>query len=415
MRLLFLSNFYPPHSQGGYEQLCREVALLLVERGHEVVVVSGKVRPSAASQYDGPVRVHRLIELEVEGGLARTAAKLLSGGKGRGERRSVAAVKRVIDEFDPDVALIWGMWNVPRVVPAAVESLLPTAYYLCDYWPTLPNAYLQRLDEQPRSRIGRLPKRLMSAWFRPTLVVEPPIGPLFAHVTCVSQAIRDILTAHGIESSNALIRNGIQLSDFVSGVAKRPRDGEPLHLVYAGRVTPDKGVSTAIDAVRLLEARESGMVYLTIFGDGETHYLHALRNQVDGERLPVNFRGFIPRAAMPGVLSRASILILPSIVAEALPRVILEAMAAGLVVIGTTTGGTGEVLVEGETGLTFCAGDAADLARQIDRLAGDPELRARLTHTGREVVLRDYSIDHTVDQLEALLCQIARPNEVAKV
>jgi 2-deoxystreptamine N-acetyl-D-glucosaminyltransferase/2-deoxystreptamine glucosyltransferase len=116
---------------------------------------------------------------------------------------------------------------------------------------------------------------------------------------------------------------------------------------------------------------------------------------------------------MPAALAREAVLVLPSIVAEALPRVMLEAMAAGLVVVGTTTGGTGEVLRDGETGLTFRAGDAADLARQIERLAGDPELRARLAAAGRKAVRRDFSIDRTVDQLEALLCQIARQHEVA--
>ena len=412
MRLLFLSNFYPPHGEGGYEQLCREVAHRMAGRGHAVMVLTSAGAPVEAS--DGPVLVRRALALEVEGGLAQTATKLAFGGRAASERRGVAAVERAVDEFAPDAALVWGMWNVPRVVPAAAERLLPTAYYLCDYWPALPDAYVERLQAPSRGAGGRWPKRLLATVFLRRLMTEPRVSPAYRHVACVSEAIRELLCAQGIDCSRvAIIRNGISLSDFADGDSERPRDDAPLRLVYAGRVTPDKGAATAVDALALLEARSRGMAHLSIYGDGDAGYLNTLRAQVGAARLPVTFHGFVPRDEMPAALARETVLILPSLVAEALPRVMLEAMAAGLAVIGTTTGGTGEVLREGETGLTFRAGDAADLARQIERLAGDPALRARLAAAGRELVLRDFSIDHTVDQLEALLRRIARQQEVA--
>ena len=82
-------------------------------------------------------------------------------------------------------------------------------------------------------------------------------------------------------------------------------------------------------------------------------------------------------------------------------------MAAGLVVIGTTTGGTGEILVEGETGLTFPAGDAEQLAAQIRRLVDDPVLCRRLGDSGCRTVREYYTLGRMVDELEAELFTIA--------
>jgi glycosyltransferase involved in cell wall biosynthesis len=80
-----------------------------------------------------------------------------------------------------------------------------------------------------------------------------------------------------------------------------------------------------------------------------------------------------------------------------------EAMASGLVVIGTTTGGTKEILRDGETGLTFAPEDADGLAKQVTRLIVDPELCCRLSKAGRQTVLENFTLEKMVEQIEAYL------------
>lgn len=401
MRILFLSNFYPPQNQGGYEQLCREVAHHLAGRGHQVAVLTSGDEPAGA--VDGLVRVIRAMELEVEGGLAQTAARLAFGGRAASERHNIAVVEQVVGDLAPEAALVWGMWNVPRVVPAAVERLLPTAYYICDYWPALPDAYIQRLEAPARRSGGRIPKRVLSALLLPRKKARPRVNLGFRHPACVSFAVRDQLVRQGIPIRHAsIIRNGIQLDDYLRIRSNpAPADG-CLRLVYSGRIAPDKGIHTAVEAIRLVE-RAGIQVGLDIFGQGDPTYTTRLTREVQESNLPVHFHGFIPRESVPAMLAERHALIFPSEWEEPLARSVLEAMAAGLVVIGTTTGGTGEVLREGETGLTFRPGDAADLGRQIIRLAGDPHLRERLAASGQALVLREFDILSTVDQLEALL------------
>ncbi len=149
-RLLFVSNYYPPHALGGYEMWCHEVATGLRARGHHVSVLTSRVSGRASSDHvDGPV--YRTLYLELEGGLLHTIGRL-SWTRDRRERENLVRVERLLHQIQPDWVVLWGMWNVPRSVPAALERWMPgrVIYYLCDYWPTLPSAYLQRWREPAR-------------------------------------------------------------------------------------------------------------------------------------------------------------------------------------------------------------------------------------------------------------------------
>jgi len=75
-------------------------------------------------------------------------------------------------------------------------------------------------------------------------------------------------------------------------------------------------------------------------------------------------------------------------------------MACGLVVIGTTTGGTPEILTDGENGLTFKAGDGAMLAEKIARVLREPSLRPRLARAARRTVEERFTMQRMVEELE---------------
>ena len=106
------------------------------------------------------------------------------------------------------------------------------------------------------------------------------------------------------------------------------------------------------------------------------------------------------------LLRECDVCIFPSQWDEPLARAMQEAMACGLVVVGTTTGGSKELLVEGRTGLTFEPEDSDGLARQLCRVVGDPALRARLARAGRRAVVARFGLDRMIDQLEGALRQV---------
>jgi glycosyltransferase involved in cell wall biosynthesis len=109
---------------------------------------------------------------------------------------------------------------------------------------------------------------------------------------------------------------------------------------------------------------------------------------------------------MPAQLATHDVLIFPSEWPEPLARMTQEAMASGAVVVGTITGGTGEILIDGETGLVFPPGDAPALARCIRRLQTDPALFSHLARNGRQCVEDKFSFRRMLDQVETVLAEV---------
>ena len=78
-------------------------------------------------------------------------------------------------------------------------------------------------------------------------------------------------------------------------------------------------------------------------------------------------------------------------------------MAAGLTVIGTLTGGTGEILRHEVTGLTCAPSDSQDMAQQMERILKEPMLRYQLANHAQLIVLQRYTLERMVDHIQNLL------------
>jgi glycogen synthase len=411
MQLLFLSNLYPPYALGGYEQWCQEVAIALAERGHTVDVLTARVGAAAPHSQEDGVTVHRQLHLEVTGGLSQTAFRLLFN-RTRLEAANLRTVRSLITATQPDAALIWGMWNVPHTVPALVEELMPgrVVYYLCDYWLTLPNAYIQRWHEPARShwRALQWTKQRLGDYFLTRLTAEPAIPLRLEQPICVSRAVRKLLVANGAPVAHGqIVYGGTQVKQFLANSIHQDEQPDPvLRLLYVGRLVADKGVHDVLTALQHLKNDHNGStVTLDVYGEGDPDYTTSLLTYVQEHKLErqVTFHGSVPRANIPAILAQHDVLLFPSVWPEPFARTVLEAMAAGLAVIGTTTGGTGEILQHGQTGLTYPAGNAQALAEQIAQLAHDPAGRIRLARAGQARVMAEFTFERMVDELEATL------------
>ena len=141
MRLLNLTNFYPPHARGGYEEWCEEVTNALRARGHTVTVLTSRFRGTSVVGPDPPW-VHRDLHLEMDLAPLRNAVRFFTVRQEQ-ERANLDRLSAWVDAFDPECILVWGMWNLHRSLPALAERLRPNrvAYYFGDYWPALPSQY----------------------------------------------------------------------------------------------------------------------------------------------------------------------------------------------------------------------------------------------------------------------------------
>lgn len=196
-----------------------------------------------------------------------------------------------------------------------------------------------------------------------------------------SRDVSVVLRAKGFRGRVAHIPLGVDLDRFADASAadvgaRRPRIG------FLGRLEPVKGLPVLVDAL----ARLTTPATLMIGGHGPER--ERLRDLVAAAGLDdrVIFRGPIAYADVPGFLRALDVLVLPSVTLppehkEQFGRVLIEAMAAGVPVVGSSSGGIPEVI--GEAGLVVPEGDAAGLADALDRVLTDGELRATLVARGR--------------------------------
>ena len=409
MRILFLTNYYPPHEVGGYEQLCRDVAVRLEARGHTVAVLTSDRGMARGQAVDEP-GVFRRLRLLPQYGVRMSPAVQFFLTRCSIEARNRHTCRAVVDQFGPDVIFVWNLEGLPYELALDAESWPGTAvaYWLAHYSPAQADSYWRYWAQAPgqRAYLGR-PKELLGRVALAQLRREgKPVRPRMQHVAVVSEWMRrkgwaeDTLPTHA-----EVIYNGVETDLFFRPVPP-PDAAPPIRLLLAGRVSPDKGIHIAIEAVgKLAQARPQRDFRLVIAGSGPAAYLTQLQQCAVsyGVEGLVSFTGWLPREQMPNLMHTCHIQVLTAIYPEAFARVVLEGMAAGLAVVGTLTGGTGELLEDGANGLACAAEDSGDLARQIARLLDDPNLRHRLASRGQEMVLGHYTLDRMVERVEGLL------------
>src|SRR5919204_317102 len=146
------------------------------------------------------------------------------------------------------------------------------------------------------------------------------------------------------------IPNGVHVPATIGAEA------DPREVLFAGRLSPEKGIEELVAATEGMN--------LVVAGDGPLRHL-----------VP-DALGFVPHDELEGLYERAAVVVLPSY-REGLPLSVLEAMAHGKPVVASAVGGIPEFVEDGVTGLLVEPGDVAGLRAAIERLLADPELRRR--------------------------------------
>ena len=411
MRILFLTNFYPPHGLGGEEQSCRQVVEGLKRRGHAT-----KILTSMHGTNNSPVEpdgIDRSLYLEMALAPWQHGLTFFTKRRAR-EQHNLERFERVIAAFDPEIIFIWGMWNLPRSLAALAEARYPdrVVYRFASYWPTLPSQHEFYWRARGRRWYSRPAKKILGQLALAMLTREHSYPPLaFKHSICVSVATRDRLVESGIPIPDArIIYTGLDVARYSNGEADPPvRENSRLNLLYAGRLSPDKGIDTAIEAMaKLVFEHGRRDVRLGVAGSGLADYEDDLRSLVEGAGLMeyATFLGWVPSEEMPGLFRKFDVLVVPSIWPEPFARVLLEGMLAGMVVVATSAGGTPEIVADGQNGLLFTPGDPDDLARKIMQLLADPTTRTRLADAGQHTVRERFTMPRMIDEIESVLQEV---------
>lgn len=413
-KILVVSNLYPPYHFGGYGILCQHLVEALADRGHEMVVLTSvpqDLHPSAAPTAGrGRVDVRR----ELRHGWPESTPRLL-----RNSLTNRRAVRRLAAEFRPDLVYCFGMNGVGYNTYHAASTLgVPCLTVVGDTWLGQAWRDLAQYDRwvalatgRGDSRAKRLVKRTIGWTGRRLGLYGGPRPERLAPVQAISRYLLSDLQAAGAPVAGAgwVLPCPLPRAYFTPKGEPVGRSGgraKPLRALFVSRIERLKGPDTAIEG--LADAVAAGSdVTLTLSGfrpDATGRELDELARSL-GVADRVTWADAPDMAALIDLYRSHDVFLFPSRIIEGFGIVNAEAMACGLPVIGTTTSGAADIILDGVTGLSIGPGDHQELGSHLTRLATDRSLLEQLA-AGALARVRRHHPDRILDAVESLIDQI---------
>ncbi len=419
MRILLASQAFPPASLAGVEVYTLRLAKAFIGLGHDARVFTAVHDLDAAP---GSTRERRF-----EGVVVREVVNVHHRGtlEATYEDPDVdAAARAMIQEFEPEVVHLQHLLNLSvGVVACAREAGARVLYTLHDYWLSCPRDGLrQRADLslcQPmdhsicaaclqgspylvpvaqrglasvarRAGLGRQLHRLhdlapsvAQSALRLLRAASPPVSKqLRGAMDRREERLRsacgeiDLFLAPTRFARDRAREFGVpeaRLRVLAYGAVEGPlqlRRALPRRRIgYVGTLAPHKGVHVLVEAFRGLPAKDAT---LDLYGNGtvQPDYVRELRQAAAGDGR-IRFRGPFSEGAQQDAYAQLDVLVVPSVWWENSPLAILEALAAGVPVIASATGGVPELIADADTGLLVPPGDAVALRSALaDVMAG---------------------------------------------
>ncbi len=379
MKILLLHNYY--QQPGGEDAVVQQEKALLEAHGHSVDLLTADNS--------------RIIGIKSQAGVALSSIY---------SRRSRVQVEERITDSKPDIVHVHNFFPQlsPSVYYACTKAKIPVIQTLHNFRLICPNALLFRDGAPCEDCVGRLIPwpGIKNACYRDSHVGTAVVATMLtthrlwgtwqvvdAYIA-LSEFARRKLIAGGVPSSHLFVKPNCLMPD--PGMCARSSD----YALFVGRLSPEKGIKTLLAAWAHLPARR-----LKIVGDGP------LRDVVEQTDIPnLEFIGPQSSEAVMGLIGAAAFLVVPSECYENFPRVIVEAFAKGVPVLGSRLGSTEELIDDGRTGVLFRPGDVPDLANKAEWLfTHSDELRLMSAEARREFESK-YTAEHNYKQLMQIYC-----------
>jgi glycosyltransferase involved in cell wall biosynthesis len=406
MKVLLVSHGYPPSGVAGVERLSAQTAETLIERGHELTVLTRQ--PSEAPP---------TLALQRETRAGVPVVSIVGGGstfeRFPGYEPSLERIfERMLTEVAPDVVLVTHLLHhSPGYVAVAHRWGVPVVLELHDFFGICPRAHLQRRSGElcggPEGgnacaehcfgdqRDAQLRWALRSESFAEALRRADEVLAPSRFVADAFESLR------GAGSPIRVVDNAV--AAFGPTLRLKPDSAAPLRLASIGVTVEHKGFQVVIEALRRAELPAARYTIFGVALQPLAHELQEAADEIPGLELRL-FNGFTPMH-LPALLADADAVVVPSIVAETYSIVAREAFACGLPVIASAIGALPDAIRPGDNGWLFEPGDATDLAALLQRLDGN---RSLLRRAAAGIDPGDVtSVTSRTDRIEALLEALA--------
>ncbi|MEX0713113.1 MAG: glycosyltransferase family 4 protein [Pirellulales bacterium] len=397
MRILVVSNLYPPDFIGGYELCCAQVVDALLARGHDVHVLT------SAPRVPCPARPHvaRVFKLaNCYDPYAQANSRLVTRRLWEAEANFVNAhnvylLSSAIETFRPDVVYLWNLVGLGGLglIGCLQQLSFPWVWYLGDCVPRL-----------LCSRGEGVPAALAEAFNRRVQGVYMPVS---------RRVVEEI------EEAGLRLNGHIEIApNWIEGRRPLPRadyfaPGRPLRIVSAGQMGSHKGIDLLIEAAALLRKRGFEAFSIDLFGRLDSPVLPRLA-EAEGVGDLVTFKGLCPQAELVARYRRHEydLFAFPTWRREPFGCAPLEAAAYECVMLMSENCGIGEWFVGGVHCLKVprTSNALADAFQQV--LEGRIDL-APIGRRAAAVIWRDFHLDKLAERIEEVLAEAARQPRVA--
>ncbi|MGL4498987.1 MAG: glycosyltransferase [Planktothrix sp.] len=366
-RILVINNLYPPQELGGYGRRICDFANVLRHRGHSIQVLTSD------APYLGPINSP---EDNIDRSLLLCGTYEQLPPEPFEDQVEVArilehnglVIRAAIQNYEPDVCLVGNIDLLShQVFTPLLENWIPVMHLL------------------------GFPK---TGYYQS----HTPQSPLY-HVGANSEFSRKSVLSDGYPLEDvSIVYPGAFIRQFKMCILP---NFDKLRIVFAGLILPYKGPQTLVEALGILHDKEIDF-HCSIAGDAPVEdVLDQIRNftEVRGISDKIDFLGYLKRPQLIDLFAKHNVLVFPSIWDEPFGRVQVEAMAAGLTLVTSGTGGSAEIIEPGVSGLTFPAEDPEALAEALLSLLNDRDRWQGITAAGQQRA-EFFNIERSVDEIE---------------
>jgi glycosyltransferase involved in cell wall biosynthesis len=440
VKILLTAHQFFPEFTAGTEVLTRSVMRELIERGHEVRVMTGYPGDSDVPDHERTdeyllegVRIHRFHHAYVPMGGQTSKIDI-----GFDNRLAANYFRRIIDSFCPDLIHFFHLNRLGTgLISQAVDAGIPAHFTPTDFWTICPTAQLLYSDGRVCSgptegsgncvvhfmgnTVGGYPGKLASrlpAGAGAVLVRMASTG-LFSScghaqevralsrrldinverlnqldsIVAPNQMIAQLMLRYGINPDLVhVVSYGVEIAEWDIHI-RRTVPKLPLRIGFIGTLAAHKGCHVLIEAFNLLPKK---MAALKIFGsEGDFPDYSATLQELAQGNDAIEFCGTFPSGKIGDVLGDLDLIVVPSVWNENTPLVIASAQAWRCPIVASDVPGIASVVRDEVDGILFEAGNVEGLAGELERLVADPSILVGLSAACRA----PKTVPQYVDQL----------------
>jgi glycosyltransferase involved in cell wall biosynthesis len=429
VKILVLTNLYPPHHAGTYDCRCQIVCEELRALGHEIHLLTSNYGTKSGQSMPG---IDRQLILNGQFGVPKASGfmelKELEAANNR-------ALRDAIEAFKPQVVFVWSLLGLSKSLIFSLEQTgLPIAYDVADDWlvselrvdPWLNFWNCEKLpfkeaalrkslemsgqrdawDEKMPTRFDKSVKRMPSLFTGsgPAPEIEPDTIRTFPfkRIYFCSLAMKERAVQSGYSVNHADVIQPLIQTELFKGEVK-PESAPANKLLVFRNLVEGCGAITALESFAKVRQTNPD-AHLDFYGLGDSQYIARLKSMAVQEKLSINVAAINdPLRELPTIFPKYDVYLHTAERQEPLSIAPLEAMACGLPVIGTQMGGVGSFLVNEDNALTYVAGDAANLTEKIQIVQAYPDFRHKMALRGQQRVVDGHNINAVMNWIEAYL------------